>query len=65
VTLSNIQGKLDELLEIISKCENKKPRVHREILRNYARAFYFGFISEVQFKNIEKDIELLEGFFRN
>lgn len=62
--LSDIREKLDELLERISKCERKIPEIHSEILRNYQRALYFGFISDVQYNNIKEDLELLERVYR-
>lgn len=60
MTLSTIQLKLDDLLDRISVCEMKTPRIHREILRNYQRALYFDLITAAQYKNIEEDIAALD-----
>ena len=64
MTLSTIDERLDDLLEKIQTCEKKKPQIHYEILRNYKRALYFGFISDVQFNKIKADIEALEKVYR-
>ncbi|MBU2559646.1 hypothetical protein KKA03_01995 [archaeon] len=50
---------LDALLDRISVCERKTPGIHKEMLRNYQRAFYFDLITESQFKTIEEDIAAL------
>jgi hypothetical protein len=63
MTLTTINERLDELLERIHECEKKKPGIHYEILRNYKRALYFGFISDSEFNKIKEDIEALEKLY--
>lgn len=52
--------RLDALLDRISVCQRKMPGIHKEMLRNYQRAFYFDIITEAQFKTIEEDIAALD-----
>jgi hypothetical protein len=62
MTLADIFEKLDELSERLSICERNIPKIHREILRNYTRAYYFGFISEGQYNKIKEDLELIKKY---
>jgi hypothetical protein len=64
MTISDIQLRLDALLDRISVCERKTPGIHKEMLRNYQRAFYFDIISEEQFKAIEEDIASLDVMYK-
>lgn len=63
MTITTIQMNLDTLLDRISVCQRKLPEIHKEMLRNYQRAFYFDIITEVQFKRIEEDIQALDRVF--
>ena len=60
MTITTIQMNLDTLLDRISVCERKTSGIHKEMLRNYQRAFYFDLICEEQFKKIEEDIAALD-----
>lgn len=63
MTISTIQVNLDILLHRISKCQRKMPGIHKEMLRNYQRAFYFDIITETQYKAIEEDIAALDRIY--
>ena len=63
MTLLDIFEKLDEIQERLSICERSIPKIHREILRNYTRAYYFDFITEEEYNKILDDYELLKKHF--